>query len=234
MKLEHLSWDSDFFGIKVGKISFNRSESELQLLLEDAKKKNYQLVYVFTHQETELSSEILNRWNGKLVDRKIVYKKEVSADIKEDKFVFPYSDTEINDDLLNLAYLSGQFSRFRLDKNLPERSFERMYKEWIIKSVSGELADKVFVVKEADRILGFVTLQIIENNGNIGLIAVDKDTQGKGLGTKLICSCENYLNQNAIETLTVLTQLDNLLACRFYEKYGFNAESITNIYHFWL
>lgn len=234
MKLEHLSWDSNFFGIKTGRINLNSSESELFMLLEVAKKQNYQLINVFADKETELSVKLLNQWNGKLVDRKIIYKKEVSASIKKDNLVLSYLDTDINYDLLNLAYLSGQFSRFRLDKNFPEGSFERMYKEWLIKSLSGELSDKIFVAKEADRIIGFVTLKTDNNNGNIGLIAVDKNTQGKGIGTQLINACEEYLNKNSIKFLTVPTQQDNLQACRFYEKYGFKEDNITNIYHFWL
>lgn len=179
MKLESLNWDSEFFEIKVGRIVFNNSESDLKKLLDEAKKQNYQLLYVFTDKNTMLSSEILNQWNGKLVDRKVVYKKEVSTNIKKDKFVFPYDDTSVNDDLLGLAYLSGQYSRFRLDKNFPKGSFERMYKEWLVKSVNGELADEVFVAKEADRIVGFVTLKVNNNNGNIGLIAIGKNAQAK-------------------------------------------------------
>ncbi|OQB29176.1 MAG: dTDP-fucosamine acetyltransferase [Bacteroidetes bacterium ADurb.Bin174] len=235
MKLEHLSWDSNFFDIKVGRITLNCSENDIQALLEDAKNRNYQLVYVFTNKETELTSDVLNWWSGKLVDRKIIYKKDISSNIKEESLILSYSRAEINDELLHLAYLSGQFSRFRLDKKFPEGSFERMYKEWLKKSVSGELADKVFVAKEAGKIVGFVTLKINKNNGgNIGLIAVDKNVQGKGLGTQLINACENYLNNNFIKILRVPAQLENFQACRFYEKYGFKEDNITNIYHFWI
>ena len=234
MKLEYLSWDSEFFGIKIGRIVFNNSDNDLKELLDKAKKQNYQLLYVFADKNTMLSSEILNRWNGKLIDRKVVYKKKVSTNIKKDKLVFAYLDTSVNDDLLRLAYLSGQYSRFRLDENFPKGSFELMYKEWLIKSVSGELADKVFIAKEVDRIIGFVTLKVNKNNGNIGLIAIDKNIQGRGLGSQLINVCENYLNKCSVETLTVPTQLDNLQACKFYEKYGFEKDSIIYIYHFWI
>lgn len=75
-----------------------------------------------------------------------------------------------------------------------------------------------FVAKEADRIVGFVTLKVNNNNGNIGLIAIGKNAQGKGLGTQLINVCENYLNKCSVETLTVPTQLDNLQACKFYKN----------------
>jgi hypothetical protein len=78
MKLESLNWDSEFFEIKVGRIVFNNSESDLKKLLDEAKKQNYQLLYVFTDKNTMLSSEILNQWNGKLVDRKVVTKRKLA------------------------------------------------------------------------------------------------------------------------------------------------------------
>ncbi len=46
MKLESLNWDSEFFEIKVGRIVFNNSESDLKKLLDEAKKQNYQLLYL--------------------------------------------------------------------------------------------------------------------------------------------------------------------------------------------
>lgn len=235
MKLEHLDWDSDFFGFKIGRINFNNSEDNLLLLLAEAKLQNYRLIYVFMDEHTVLNSNLLNQWHGKLVDRKIVYKKTVKGN-KEEKshLISVLKEAQISDELLRLVYLSGHFSRFRLDKNFPKGSFEKMYKEWIIKSLSGELADRVFVAKEKGKILGFVTLRIKNTSGEIGLIAVDNKTQGKGIGTQLTHACEKYLKEKSISCLRVPTQVDNSQACRFYEKYGFEKNTITNIYHFWL
>jgi dTDP-4-amino-4,6-dideoxy-D-galactose acyltransferase len=42
------------------------------------------------------------------------------------------------------------------------------------------------------------------------------------------------LIESNIFTLEVPTQLDNIQACRFYEKCGFQIKEIKNIYHFWL
>lgn len=236
MKIEHLTWDSDFFGFKIGKINFNNSEERLLLLLKDAKLQDYRLIYVFTGEHTTLSTGLLNQWHGKLIDRKIVYRKAVNIDkinFESNGSIISY-ETELSDKLLDLTFLSGQCSRFKLDKNFPKGSFEKMYKEWMVKSLSGELADRVFVAKEKDEMLGFVTLKIKNSSGEIGLIAVDKKAQGKGIGTQLISACEKYLSEKSILNLKVPTQLENSQACRFYEKYGFIKQCITNIYHFWL
>lgn len=235
MKIEHLQWDSIFFGIKTGRIIFNQSEDDLLELLPEARNQNYKLLYVFSDEYIELSDNILSKWNGYLVDRKIVYQKEVCCyNVLNKKIVSPYTSFEISKDLLDLAYISGSHSRFRLDKKFPTGSFERMYKEWLLKSLNGELADMVYVASENNKILGFVSLKCKDNIGEIGLIAVNNEVQGKGLGTKLINACEKYLTEKSIYTLFVATQLNNKQACQFYEKYSFKKHKATNIYHFWI
>lgn len=235
MKIEHLEWDSDFFGIKIGKIIFNQSENDLQYLFNEANSNKYQLIYVFSEEDTYIDESLLNQWNGKLVDRKIVYQKPILTNKHIDsRLISQYKSTKISDKLLELAYVSGQYSRFRLDKNLPNGSFERMYKEWVLKSLNSQMADRVFIAKDGNDLLGFVTLKIKNKVGEIGLISVDNIAQGKGLGTKLINACEEYLSENSIQFLSVPTQMDNKQACHFYENYGFEKHTVTNIYHFWI
>ena len=45
VKYEHLAWDSDFFGIPVGKITVNKYKPELLNSLIEKKKD--QLIYIF-------------------------------------------------------------------------------------------------------------------------------------------------------------------------------------------
>lgn len=236
MKLEHIEWDSHFFDLEIGRIICNNNvdESELKATINIA-KQNYSLLYVVTPENNELNIKFVTDNGGKLVDKKIVYMLDIGDNnIESYSNIYDITGDKLNDNLLELTYLSGQYSRFLLDKQMPVNAFERLYQEWIEKSLSRELADKVFVYSEDDKILGFITIRIKENIGEIGLIAVSELVQGKRIGSKLIDTCINYLKQNSINQLTVPTQLPNNLACKFYEKYGFKKLSITNIYHFWL
>lgn len=235
MMLELLKWDTDFFGIKIGRIFFDSTEPRLMTLLDKAKKQGYRLVYVFSEENTFLSPDMLGSSNGRLVDRKIVYQKRVgSYDVLNEKTIYPYTSSDNTEKLLDLAYISGNYSRFRLDENFPMGSFERMYKEWLLKSLNGELADVVYVASDNNKISGFVTLRCGKDSGDIGLIAVNTEQQNRGIGAKLIHACEEYLYKQSIDNLRVPTQMDNIQACRFYEKCGFAKTSVTNIYHFWV
>lgn len=228
-----LTWDSDFFNKKIGRIGFENDYLNLVENLEKAFKQQYDLVYVFGHKSTDIPNWILSKFNGKLVDKKILFTAQIE-DLQTKNTVEINEFQEKNGNLLyELAYLSGKYSRFRLDENLEIENFKRLYREWIDKSVSRQIAKKVFVYEENKQIKGMITLEIKEKVANIGLIAVDETLQGKGIGMSLIDACVRYCKSENIITLDVPTQLDNAQACKFYEKCGFTEKSIQNIYHFW-
>lgn len=236
MKLAHLQWDSQFFGLKIGKIVCNRKNyDELNQLVNIARSENYSLLYVFSPEDILLNEEDVLKNNASLVDRKIAYQLNLNSKmIRVDDCIFDYNTKKLSKDLLDLTYISGQYSRFLLDKKMPENAFENLYKAWIEKSLSKEIADKVFVAQRNYKIIGFVTLKIKDDKGEVGLIAVSKQTQGLKIGSKLIDACVLYLQEKSIYEIVVSTQLANTQACRFYVSYGFKKELITNIYHFWL
>ncbi|WP_321495011.1 GNAT family N-acetyltransferase [uncultured Desulfobacter sp.] len=237
MNLEHLQWDSQFFGLKIGKIVCNRENynDKLNQLVSSARNENYSLLYVFSSEHIFLSEKHVIKNNALLVDRKIAYQLNLNSKIiRIDDCILDYNTKKLSKDLLDLTYISGQYSRFLLDKKMPENAFENLYKAWIEKSLSKEIADKVFVAQRNCKIIGFVTLKIKDEKGEVGLIAVSEQAQGQKIGSKLIDACVLYLQQKSIYEIVVSTQLANTQACRFYISYGFKKELITNTYHFWL
>ncbi|HEY5591532.1 MAG TPA: GNAT family N-acetyltransferase [Paludibacter sp.] len=235
MKLEYLSWDSDFFSKKIGRINCQiKNESELLSLLAKAKEEGYQLIYVFGNADLYFDQFFMDKNHAKLVDRKVLYTKSILSTNENTNTVQEYKDFVTTDELESLAYLSGAFSRFRLDNKFETEDFYRLYKTWITKSVSKDMADKVFVVREHDKVVGMVTLKIQQEVGEIGLIAVSESAQSKGYGKDLINTCINAIVSKGIHQIEVPTQMENIDACCFYEKCGFKIKSITNIYHFWL
>jgi len=231
-KIEYLAWDSDFFKKKIGRVSIGNSDN-LENILKRAKDTNYQLIYVFDNEQFNVENKVLKQYNGKLVDRKVHYHRWITELSPFSEQIENYTGN-LTEELENLAYMSGAFSRFKLDKNFAEGDFYRMYKIWIAKSLDGQFADNTFVVRESGKIKGIVTLKIDDTKGHIVMIAVSPDAQGKGYGKALINTCENKLLRNGISTLEVPTQLDNIQACKFYEKCDFRIREIINVYHFWL
>lgn len=225
--IQKVSWDSKFFGYSVGAIEYNGNNYD-SLSLKNLKSLGYNLIYIYS--KTELPANF--KFN--LVDKKITYHKELSViEGKYDLVEFDENKHSYNQ-LLELAYLSGKYSRFNHDKNFINNEFNRMYKTWLDKSLNKEIAFKVLISLEDGIITGFVTLKEKNNIcSQIGLIAVNNKFQGKRIGTKLIKECEILSLKCGYKELEVVTQYGNEAARGLYEKNGFKVSKELFIYHHW-
>jgi ribosomal protein S18 acetylase RimI-like enzyme len=142
--------------------------------------------------------------------------------------------TEVDQDVLDLALAAGHHSRFRLDKRFEKGTFEAMYHHWIKRSVAGELADFVYGHRDdRGRVNGLITGKVNGDSGHIGLMAVQSEVRGQGIGTMLLDVLRRRLLEDNTSVMTLWTQARNEGALSFYEKSGFRKVSETRIYHWW-
>ncbi|MBN2858049.1 MAG: GNAT family N-acetyltransferase, partial [Candidatus Delongbacteria bacterium] len=170
-------------------------------------------------------------FRDKLIDQKVIFKKSLQESVADAPGISEYNASAVSPELYEIALESGKYSRFKTDKELPTGSYEKLYRKWIEKSVSKEIADKVFVFFEDRRILGLITVKKKNTHGEIGLLGIHPDAQGKGIGSILISAAENYVISEEGSLMEVATQYGNSPACRFYEKNGYSVKSIFNYYH---
>ena len=231
MMIEKLQWDSDFFGLSIGRAEIC-SEEDGKVLASQAfdAKRDFDLVYVFASHGCEFQAN-----NARLVDRKVVYSL---ADATQSRLCHEVAlwdgSRGVTDELLHLALVSGKYSRFKLDDDFPLGSYERLYSRWIEQSVNHAMASEVFCYMIEDVPRGLVTLNNKNGIGTIGLVAIHEDLQHRGIGSSMMSHVIRYSKEKHIEKLIVATQLDNTPACRLYEKNGFEVESVTDVWHWWL
>lgn len=234
MNYEILHWDSDFFGIKIAKISEFANKNQFNSVLNQLKDEGIQLVYCFTTPENIEANQTYYEF-GQLVDKKVTYYQKIKK--KQyilDKNIELYNLNSVTPELLELALQSGEFSRFKVDPKFPKGSFEKLYTKWIENSVNKKFDDAVYVYIIENSIKGLLTLKDKDNIGTISLIGVDKTVRGQSIGSKLTeATFYHYSNKNIFD-IEVVTQLDNQLACKFYEKNNFKIKNIQNIYHLWI
>ncbi len=232
MKIERLDWDSNFFDMQIGRVNVS-SEEEVNLLAgqQTMLKNSYDLVYVFAKQGLDFSVA-----NAKLVDEKVVYTLSNNTIHFEanHNIILWESDKGVTDDLLHLALVSGKYSRFRLDEKFPKGSYERLYSCWIEQSVNGKIASGVLCYMIDDVPKGLVTVSNNNDKCTIGLVAIHEDLQNKGIGTVMMQHVLNYADNMHCGHISVATQLENVAACRLYEKAGFKVESVMDVWHWWL
>ena len=228
--IEKLKWDTLFFGYEIGKVNIeNVNQFDFDVFFDEVKR--YSLVYIF-------SAEELPNDNFFLVDKKVLFKKSCKSGIE--KHPEGYNFLSFNptlhslDQLINLALQSGVYSRFFIDKNFRNNEYYKLYKEWILKSISGEIDFDVIVATQDNIIVGLITLgKLNEKIAKIGLFAVDRNARGVGLGKHLISLAINKSYELGFDQINVFTQLNNIPAIELYKKTNFIMSDIINIYHYW-
>lgn len=232
-EVRKMSWDSQFLGYFVGRIDLTVvDEALLYAILKEAKFNDYRLIYLFISHPKTLSCEFLNKNNGLFVGAKVIYKYKVNKEDQKNVILNEYNGK--SEALYSLAYESGSYSRFKLDENFGKDTFKRLYRKWVDNSLQSQFADKVYIFNVEEKNAGFVTLKFCEHEASIGLIAVAPSFQGRSIGSQLIDCCKKETLNRNLSILSVATQLDNNIACSFYEKNRFVRSDVINIYHFWL
>lgn len=237
-----LDWDTDFFGFTVAQILPSRlKKEELGEILKEMGKNNIKLAYWASDPDDEESQACARSSNALLVDRKTTYFIE-SRDIQArlnfpdnpEIFIEEYPEMTTSPELEELAVQAGVHSRFKVDAQIPENKFVELYKIWMRRSITREVAKKVFVVRSEGKIAGMVTVGEKGGRADIGLLAVDASLRGKNAGTALVRAAQNWGVREGYYSSQVVTQGDNIPACRFYEKCGYRVDKVENIHHFWI
>lgn len=236
MQYQILDWDTDFFGLKVARITEpTLEEQELSEIISDLKAKGVNLVYWSSSREIE--EVILKQYDGILADKKITftidleslnYKKHISTDIVE-----AFKQSMRISDIQNLAFQSGEHSRFVVDNKIPREKFLGLYSTWIRRSLNKEISEEVFVIRDGKRVVGMVTLGNKNGRGDIGLLAVDRNYRGKQYGQKLVHASQLWFINSGYQFSQVVTQGANIPACNLYKKCGYSVEAVEYFYHFW-
>ena len=237
MLLEHhiKAWDSEYFGFKVGEAFLSMFDSNnYEHVMNQFQESGYRLVYIFPLDEK--SFKTLQECNLTHIDTKITFGKDLNNNItgEENEFISKYVADDRYEAIVSLALTSGIYSRFRKDKHFPEGTFESLYKTWITRSISHEIADEVLVYSPDNIIEGFVTYSQDKGLKEIGLIAVNSNSINKGLGKSLLKAVENAAYNDGCDKVNVSTQSENLGACRFYTACGYQILHKQPVFHLWI
>jgi dTDP-4-amino-4,6-dideoxy-D-galactose acyltransferase len=212
-----LSFDSELFGYPVGKIEVDHTWEESEFLNDAAE---FTVVYIFSKSPLSIQDTRI-----RLVDEKLVFQKFLSS-IRNSSTICQYEQQELLPALVELALLSGVFSRYKTDTRLNHNEFEKLYSVWIKNALEQGL------VLTDPNLNGMITLTSANLEASIGLFAVAEGQRGTGLGTELIQATEQKAFQAGAKTLMIPTQATNIPACQLYEKLGYEVVDRSFVYHY--
>lgn len=236
---QYLDWDSRLLNLKIAKIIPSLlTSTELKHCLDKLRREQIKLVYWAIDSNNRKAIEAAQNNHGHLVDHKLTYCQPLNFNSSLLDFsalgVEFYGENYPNEELIRLAYNSGQYSRFRQDPYLTQIQFEAIYREWMVNSVNKSIAKDVLIIKQDQQIVGMTTVGEKNGRGDIGLLAVAENARGKRIGTRLVQAVLLYFIHHGYASSQVVTQKANLPACRLYEKNGYTVEKMEYFYHFWL
>ncbi len=239
--LTELSWDTANFGFPVSRIeAYHLDDDELRAALRAARMFEQKLVYVFASADRELPPALLRDFGGRLVDRKANFELDLAhaPELPDDPAfeILTFGESKPDASLIELALASGTYSRFRVDPQFPSDKFEAMMRTWIARLTAGQLADAVLVARlpGKSKNLAFNAPLLTDGVGRSTLVAVAEEVRGRGLGTQIMAAVHRWLIRRGASRAVVCTQLDNVPACRLYQKAGYQLANVENVFHFWV
>ena len=77
------------------------------------------------------------------------------------------------------------------------------------------------VAKQENIVVGYVGMYVVLQEGDITNIAVAKEVQGQGIGTKLLKELLEVAKKHGTETINLEVRVSNESAISLYKKHGF-------------
>lgn len=235
MKLiEKLEWDSDFFGISIGRYLGNAFDDDLQRKFRaDFNDGGYDCVYAFLRPDDAETAVIAAEEGFFLADVRAIYalsregweKAEFSSDCR----IIKATDGESLSQLKKIARRASWASRFSFDPRFKGLVAE-MYEIWverIIRDANGA----VIAFVNGGTIAGFAAALVNGDVGELVLVATAAGCEGRGIGKEVARGGIHWLKERGVKKILVKTQERNIAAGRLYQSVGFRSEKSELIYH---
>jgi ribosomal protein S18 acetylase RimI-like enzyme len=234
--IEWLEWDSNFFGLRIGKKVIKDFEHDFNPdgFHEEA-KRNYDLVYIMSFNKL-ISPEKFHSIDIELIDIQI----EMSMPFKplqghDFNILSSPTDQELIE-CYRIAEEVSSVSRFSKEPLIGISKAKSLYRAWVDNAIEKKIADGILIHKSNEFIKGIhiVKTDLTKNAGYCSMIGVKKEDAHKGIGKALWEQARRYWTaQKNIEKCHVVFSLTNIQSMQFHINIGFNSiEEIRYIYHY--
>ncbi len=116
---------------------------------------------------------------------------------------------------------------FEVEKNCFEDYWS---KDSFKKELSNNLA-KYLVAKLDNKVVGYVGIWFVVDEGHITNVAVHEDYRGQKIGDQLIKELVQVCKNNKVISMTLEVRASNVVAQNLYRKYGFKMAGIRKEYY---
>ena len=235
---ELLPWDTEFLGFPVARLrAAALSDAALAAVLGYCRAAGIRLLYLHADPADAATAAAAHRAALLLADHRLTFEMPLpdqpTYSARTHFRIRP--TTEHTPRLEALVWQSGEYSRFRRDPGFAPDVFPRLYSQWLRNILAGRTACQLLVADDADGAAqGLLVLDQKHGQTSLELLAVDPALRGQGLGWQFLEAAQRQAYAWNLPALRLVTQADNVPACRLYRRFGFRAAHAEHLYHCWL
>jgi ribosomal protein S18 acetylase RimI-like enzyme len=236
MNMDALHWDSEFFGLKVGKVVVDEAENfDPDGFLALAEKGEYSLVYLESHNNP-LPWSSTSRAEIELMDIHMTMEKKLDRSAHADgayDFRHELTAGELRE-CYRVAERTSIVSRFSEERMVGPAITAAMYRKWVDNALNGSHSDGLFLVKTEGVVRGIHLIRTVEGFGYFTLTGVDPSCKRAGLGSILWNQSYAYWsNETDISVIRSPFSFRNTESHNFHLKHAFNRViDVKYIYHY--
>lgn len=232
MSYESLSWDSDFFGFRIGRVPYEHGfGSTLSHTAAVADADGTECLYLLCPIDD------VNALHAALAAgfRPYDIRVELSRSLNDVKpLTLPVREAGPADESALERIASQRFgeTRFFADPHFPRERCRELYVRWLRRGLTTAPSRRTLTVGEAE---GFVVCRFdrAAGRGTIELFAVSSDEERHELGATLVRAAGREFAAAGLERAEVATQARNLSAQRLYQRDGYGTVSVATWLHRW-
>ncbi len=206
-----MAWDTEFWGVRVGKAE------HLDDVSAWAVDNNVGLMCVLVDTIAEVQQACEQGFM--LTDVRVTLKR-TTARVGFGSRPAVATDLTALEEIAEVSFRGG--TRFYNDPGLPNVRCDDLYRAWIRSQLAGA-ADIVLVAEREQHVAGFVSVDLLQGDSDLSLIAVAPSERGGGVGEELVSSALNFAHRQERPSMNVVTQASNLPAQRLFQRCGFRT-----------
>lgn len=229
--VEHLPWDSEFFGLPIGRVTLDgATEDRLRAIEDEARDTGVACLYASLDPGEPTTAYLAQRFGYRLVEIAITFSRPAAP------FTPPESRSSVRrgtpDDLPRLQaaiHTMAPFSRFATDPRFGSDAARRMHEAWITRAAR-DVGERVLFVAEDDSGVTGVSTCVRSSVPRVDTTGVTKP--GSGAADALMAAFFDWAGGGATEAGPCAAR--NVPVLRYVERCGFRAAQTSYLFHRWL
>ena len=239
---ELLPWDTEFFRHRIARVCGDTLEPEQAEQIDEWSRSNrIQCLYFLSRADDPATIRVAEQHGFGLVDIRITLERvtknsetSLCPDSPAGVTIRPVQPADLPA-LQAMARVVHGEARFFSDPHFPRERVEDFYSTWIVLESQGRAQAVLVAASAASQPLGYISchLDAASQEGQIGLVGVNPEARGKGIGKSLVLAAMDWFRLKGARAVTVVTQGRNRAAQRLYQQCGFLSRDLQLWYHKW-